>query len=80
MTSTVLLKLVPDATGTNYLLGLPQVAAAIILDSQSPRAINGMMPGSVFNVSANGPDGAWFHVEFSDRYDSLDAHLHQPGR
>ncbi len=63
--STVILKLVPDATGTNYLLGLPQAAAAIILDSGSPRAVNGLMPGAVFNISANGPDGAWFHVEYS---------------
>lgn len=65
ITSTVILKLVPDATGTNYLLGLPRAAAAIILDSRSPQAVNGMMPGAIFNVSANGPDGAWFHVECS---------------
>lgn len=63
--STVILKLVPDATGTNYLLGYPRAAAAIILDSQSPRAVNGLVPGAVFNISANGPDGAWFHVEYS---------------
>jgi hypothetical protein len=63
--STVILKLVPDATGTNYLLGYPRAAAAIILDSGSPRAVNGLMPGAVFNISANGPDGAWFHVEYS---------------
>jgi hypothetical protein len=63
--STVVLKLVPDATGTNYLLGLPRAAAAIILDSGSPRAVNGLMPGAVFNISASGPDGAWFHVEYS---------------
>ena len=24
-----------------------------------------MIPGFVFNVSAAGPDGAWFHVEYS---------------
>jgi hypothetical protein len=65
ITSTVILKLAPDSTGTNYLPGLPRAAAAIILDSQSPRAVNGMMPGAVFNISASGPDGAWFHVECS---------------
>ena len=65
ITSTVILKLAPDATGTNYLPGLPRAAAAIILDSRSPQAVNGMMPGAVFNVSASGPDGAWFHVECS---------------
>jgi hypothetical protein len=62
ITSTVILKLVP---GTNYLLGYPQAAAAIILDSQSPRAVTGMVPGAAFNLIAAGPDGAWFHVEYS---------------
>ena len=65
LTSTVVLKLVPDATGTNYMLGYPRAAAAIILDSQSPRAVTGLMPGAAFNLSAAGPDGAWFHVEYS---------------
>jgi hypothetical protein len=65
ITSTVILKLVPDVTGTNYLLGNPRSAAAIILDSQSPRAVNGMLPGAIFNINAGGPDGAWFHVEYS---------------
>jgi hypothetical protein len=62
ITSTVILKLVP---GTNYLLGYPQAAATIILDSQSPQAVTGLMPGAAFNLSAAGPDGAWFHVEYS---------------
>lgn len=65
ITSTVVLKLVPDTTGTNYLLGYPRAAAAIILDSQSPRAATGIVPGSAFNLAAAGPDGAWFHVEYS---------------
>ena len=62
ITSTVILKLAP---GTNYLLGLPRAAAAIILDSQSPRASTGIVPGPAFNLAAAGPDGAWFHVEYS---------------
>ncbi|HAO78326.1 MAG TPA: hypothetical protein DCQ92_04980 [Verrucomicrobia subdivision 3 bacterium] len=62
---TVILKLVPDPTGTNYRLGQPRAAAAIILDSQSPRAVTGLMPGAAFNLNAAGPDGAWFHVESS---------------
>ncbi len=65
ITSSVILKLIPDATGTNYLLGYPRAAAAIILDSQSPRAVTGLVPGAAFNLSAAGPDGAWFHVEYS---------------
>jgi hypothetical protein len=65
ITSTVILKLNPDATGTNYLLGYPRAAAAIILDSQSLRAATGIVPGPAFNLTATGPDGAWFHVEYS---------------
>jgi hypothetical protein len=65
ITSSVVLKLIPDATGTNYLPGYPRAAAAIILDSQSPRAVTGTLPGPAFNLSAAGPDGAWFHVEYS---------------
>jgi hypothetical protein len=65
VTSTVVLKLIPDVTGTNYLFGYPRAAAAIILDSQSPQAVTGMMPGASFNLAAAGPDGAWFHVEYS---------------
>ena len=65
ITSTVILRLIPDPTGTSYLVGFPKAAAAIILDSQSPQAVNSMLPGIVFNISANGPDGAWFHVEYS---------------
>ena len=62
LNSTVILKLM---TGTNYLVGFPASAAAIILDSQSPRAATGFMPGNVFVLNAAGPDGAWFHVEYS---------------
>ena len=62
LNSTVILKLMP---GTNFLVGFPASAAAIILDSQSPRAATGIMPGNVFVLNAAGPDGAWFHVEYS---------------
>jgi hypothetical protein len=65
ITSTVILRLIPDPAGTNYLLGFPRAAAAIILDSQSPRAATGITPGAAFNLAAAGPDGAWFHVEYS---------------
>jgi hypothetical protein len=65
ITSSVVLKLIPDATGTNYLLGQPRAAAAIILDGLSPRTATGLVPGATFNLSATGPDGAWYHVEYS---------------
>jgi len=62
ITSTVILKLTPS---TNYVVGIPARAAALILDSQSPRPATGMLPDSSFELSAAGPDGGWFHVEFS---------------
>ena len=62
ITSTVVLKLV---SGTNYVLGYPRAAGAIILDSRSPRSVTGLMPGPYFHLNAAGPDGAWFHVETS---------------
>ena len=65
ITSSVVLKLMPDASGTNYLLGYPRAAAAIILDNPSSRTATGLMPDGVFHLSAPGPDGAWFHVEYS---------------
>ena len=60
--STVVLRLEP---GTNYLVGFPKAAAAIILDSQSPCAAMGELPGNLFHLCAKGPDGSWFHVEYS---------------
>ena len=62
LNSTVILKLTP---ATNYVVGFPQAAAAIILDSRTPLPRTRMGPGSCFNISATGPDGAWFRVEFS---------------
>jgi len=62
ITSTVVLRLLSD---TNYVLGYPRAAAAIILDSKSPRCVTGLMPGPCFHLHATGPDGAWFHVETS---------------
>lgn len=62
ITSTVILKLQPD---TNYVIGFPPKAAAIILDSDRPRASTSMLPDFSFHVNAAGPDGAWFHIEAS---------------
>jgi hypothetical protein len=60
--STVILKLTPS---TNYLVGFPHSAAALILDSQLPRSFTGMLPGKCFELSTTGPDGAWFHIDYS---------------
>jgi hypothetical protein len=62
ITSTVILRLTP---GTNYVLGLPRAAGAIILDSRSPHPTTGMVAGQTFNLAASGPDGAWYRVEYS---------------
>ena len=62
MTSTVILKIAPT---TNYVVGLPASAGAMILDSGAPVSATGMLPGNVFHLSVNGPNGAWFHVEQS---------------
>jgi hypothetical protein len=62
ITSTVILKLQPD---TNYIIGFPPKAAAIILDSDRPRSNTSVLPDFSFHVNAAGPDGAWFHIESS---------------
>lgn len=61
ITSTVILHLTP---GTNYVLGLPRAAGAIILDSRLPHATTGVV-GQNFNLAASGPDAAWYHIEYS---------------
>jgi hypothetical protein len=60
--STVVLKLM---SGTNYVLGFPRSAAALILDQGAPRSGEGMLPGNAFHLSSGGPDGAWFHIDYS---------------
>jgi hypothetical protein len=60
--STVVLRLTP---GTNYLVGFPRAAGALILDSRMPHPNNEMLGGSSFNLTASGPDGAWYSVEYS---------------
>ena len=61
ITSTVVLSLLPD---TNYVVGFPPKAAAVILDGVWPRA-TAALPGGCFRVNATGPDGAWFRLEYS---------------
>ena len=62
ISSTVVLKL----TGTtNYVLGYPRSAAALILDGRGPRPFPGLLSDGSFHLEAAGPDGAWFHVEYS---------------
>jgi len=64
--STVILKLKPPPSAPpNYVLGYPSAAAALILDGPGPRPITGLLPDRCFHLRANGPDGAWFRVEYS---------------
>jgi hypothetical protein len=60
--STVVLKLMTD---TNYVLGFPRSAAALILDDGAPSHGVGMLSDSTFHLSSTGPDGAWFQVGYS---------------
>jgi hypothetical protein len=62
ITSTVILKLAPN---TNYVIGFPPKAAAIILDSNRPTSTSSVLPDYSFHINATGPDGAWFHIESS---------------
>jgi hypothetical protein len=62
ISSTVVLKL---TAATNYVVGYPLRAAALILDSQWPRPFSGMLSDGSFHLAAPGPDGAWFHVDYS---------------
>jgi hypothetical protein len=64
ITSTVILKLKPDPN-TNYVIGFPPKAAAIILDSRRPTLTSSVLPDLSFHMNASGPDGAWFHIESS---------------
>jgi hypothetical protein len=66
LTSTVVLKLTPSTNvPPDYLVGSPRSAVALILDGPSPRPSTGVLPDKRFHVAANGPDGAWFHIEYS---------------
>ncbi len=62
ITSTVILKLLPS---TNYIIRFPAAAAAIIVDSDLPLLLTGLLPDRCFHFNAPGPDAAWFRIEYS---------------
>jgi hypothetical protein len=62
ITSTVILKLTPSSA---YTLGCPQSAAAIILDGLEPSPVATVLPDKTFHVNTTGPNGAWFHIEYT---------------
>jgi hypothetical protein len=66
ITRTVILTLTPSTnTPPAYVIGCPAKAAAIILDSLNPPPVSGVLPDRTFHVNAAGPNGAWFHIEYS---------------
>jgi Bacterial Ig domain/Calx-beta domain len=63
--STVVLTLTPDTNmPPDYLIGIPRRAAAIILDGP-PWPATAALPDKCFHMQATGPDGAWYHIEYS---------------
>lgn len=48
-----------------YLVGSPASAAALILDRPSPTPVTSALPDRTFHLTAAGPNGAWFHVEYT---------------
>jgi len=66
---TVVLKLLPDTNQpAGYLIGFPGSAAALILDRPSLHRPTTMLPGQIFHLTANGPDAAWFHIEYTTNF------------
>ncbi len=62
ISSTVILKLIP---ATNYIIGFPSRAAAIIFDGPLPWPGTGLLTDQTFHLNAAGPDGAWFRIEYT---------------
>jgi len=51
----------------DYVLGFPRRAEALIIDNEFPHAaLAGAVLGDrTFRLAAEGPDGAWFHIDYS---------------
>jgi hypothetical protein len=69
-TSTVILTLDAATNVSAYQLGFPRSAETIIIDNIIPRpaataAGGAVLPDRSFHLSLSGPDGAWFHIDYS---------------
>ena len=63
---TVILRLTPSTNKPlDYLLGSPASAEAIIFDSVTLNPQTRALSDNTFHINASGPNGAWFHVEYS---------------
>lgn len=61
---TVILSLLRNSA-TAYCVGCPPRAAVVIVDSRWPWVTTSVLQDHLFHLSAAGPDGAWFGVEYS---------------
>jgi hypothetical protein len=63
---TVILRLTPSTNKPlDYLVGSPASAEAIIFDSVTLNPQTRALSDNTFHINAAGPNGAWFHVEYS---------------
>jgi hypothetical protein len=66
---TVLLRLTPVSADSNtpppYVVGHPNCAGAVILDSDRPRLATTALPDGCFLIGRDALDGTWFRVEHS---------------
>jgi hypothetical protein len=60
--STVILNI---KFATNYVVGTPRRAAAYILDGPQVRPLSEVTSDRCFHLKADGPNGAWFHVDYT---------------
>jgi len=60
--STVILNI---KLATSYLIGTPRRAAAYILDRPQVSATSEVTIDRCFHLKADGPDGAWFHIDYT---------------
>jgi hypothetical protein len=67
ITSTVRLRLTADTNlPPAYQLGFPRTAVALILDGPNPKPVASLLPDDCFHFATTGPDGAWFHIEYTE--------------
>ena len=65
VSKTVVLTLTPSTNTTpDYIVGFPPRAAALIWENwlRPPSAV---LPDGSFHLTATGPDGAWFYIQYS---------------
>jgi hypothetical protein len=66
--STVILTLIGTTNEPpEYTMGFPSSAEAIIIDNLAPQPLAGgtLLPDRSFHMWMNGPDGAWFHIDYT---------------